>query len=119
MRASSASRNAHHSRVGQLAGQGAGQQPYNESMARGWESKSVEEQMANAAQALTPASGSSFSTEEQKRLAFQQQAKRARRRQQLNLERENILSQRTSHPARREALEAALKQVEAQLEALG
>ena len=75
--------------------------------------------MANAAQAPEPASGAGFTTEEQKRLAFQQQAKRARRRQQLNLERENILSQRTSHPARREALEAALKQVEAQLETLG
>ena len=67
--------------------------------------------MANAAQVPEPASGAGFTTVEQKRLAFQQQAKRARRRQQLNLERENILSQRTSHPARREALEAALKQV--------
>lgn len=74
--------------------------------------------MANAAQAPEPASASGVKNEEQKRLAFQQQAKRARRRQQLNLERENILSQRTSNPGRREALEAALKQIETQLAAL-
>jgi hypothetical protein len=35
------------------------------------------------------------------------------------MQRELILSQRTAHPARRSALEAALKHVEAQLEALG
>jgi len=34
------------------------------------------------------------------------------------LQRENILSQRTSSPARRSALEAALAQIEAQIEAL-
>jgi hypothetical protein len=34
------------------------------------------------------------------------------------LQRENILSQRTSHPARRAALEAALAQIEAQIKAL-
>jgi hypothetical protein len=36
----------------------------------------------------------------------------------LNLQRENILSQRTSSPSRRAALEAALAQVEAQIEAM-
>ena len=35
--------------------------------------------------------------------------------QALNLQRENILSQRTSNPARRAALEAALAQIEAQI----
>lgn len=74
--------------------------------------------MANAAQAVTPVSGGRV-TEEQKRLAFQQQAKRARHRQQLNLQRENILSQRTSNPGRREALEAALKDIDSQIEQLG
>ena len=46
------------------------------------------------------------------------QANLARQRQALNLQRENILSQRTSNPNRRAALEAALAQVEAQLKAL-
>jgi hypothetical protein len=41
-----------------------------------------------------------------------------RQKQALNLQRENILSQRTSSPARRSALEAALAQIEAQIEAL-
>lgn len=42
----------------------------------------------------------------------------ARQRQALSLQRENILSQRTSNAGRRAALEAALAQVEAQLKAL-
>ncbi len=41
------------------------------------------------------------------------------RRQALNLQRENILSQRTSNPGRRAALEAALEQIEAQIQSLG
>ena len=45
-------------------------------------------------------------------------ADRERQKQALNLQRENILSQRTSNPARRAALEAALAQIEAQIEAL-
>jgi hypothetical protein len=44
---------------------------------------------------------------------------RAREIQALNLQRENILSQKTSHPARRAALEAALAQVEKQIADLG
>ena len=43
----------------------------------------------------------------------------ARQRQALELQRENILSQRTSNAGRRAALEAALTHVEAQLKALG
>jgi hypothetical protein len=39
-------------------------------------------------------------------------------RQALGLQRENILSQRTSNPARRAALEAALREIEAQIELL-
>ncbi len=41
-----------------------------------------------------------------------------RQRQALELQKENILSQRTSNSGRRAALEAALAHVEAQLEAL-
>jgi len=42
----------------------------------------------------------------------------ARQLQALNLQKENILSQRTSNAGRRAALEAALVQIEAQIEAL-
>jgi len=88
-------------------------------MARGWESKSVEEQMANALQQSEVGPGNGFVSEETKRLAEQKRTKLARQKQALNLQRENILSQKTSHPARRAALEAALTQIEAQIEALG
>jgi hypothetical protein len=57
--------------------------------------------------------------EELRRAAAKQRATRERERQTLNLQRENILSQRTSHPARRAGLEAALAQIESQIIALG
>jgi len=44
---------------------------------------------------------------------------RARQLQSLNLQRENILSQRTSNSGRRAALEAALAQIEQQIAELG
>jgi hypothetical protein len=84
-------------------------------MARGWESKSVEEQMANA----LGDSGASLTNEEKRRAAALDRAAREREKQSLNLQRENILSQRTSNPARRAALEAALAHVEAQIAAIG
>jgi hypothetical protein len=101
-------------------------------MARGWESKSVEEQMATALQqpevgpgnypskykSFDRSSRDGFVSEEAKRLAEQVRTERARHIQELNLQRENILSQRTSNPARRTALEAALAQIEGQIEAL-
>jgi hypothetical protein len=88
-------------------------------MARGWESKSVEDQMAQAAmpQPLENAN-SEFVSEDQRRAADQVRTVKERQKQALNLQRENILSQRTSNPARRSALEAALAQIEAQLEAM-
>jgi hypothetical protein len=87
-------------------------------MARGWESKSVEEQMASVEHATTHA-GSVYVTVEAKRAAEHERTQRARHKQSLELQRENILSQRTSNPARRAALEAALKQIEAQIAELG
>ena len=51
-------------------------------------------------------------------LADQARAVKERQKQALHLQRENILSQRTSNPARRAALEAALAQIEAQIEAM-
>ena len=56
---------------------------------------------------------------EGRRMAAQQRADQERQKQALKLQRENILSQRTSNPGRRTALEAALAQIEAQIEALG
>jgi hypothetical protein len=87
-------------------------------MARGWESKSVEEQMATASQQAEVGFTRTAGTEESRRLVEQQRTQNARRKQDLNLQRESILSQRTSSPARRAALEAALKQIEEQIEAL-
>lgn len=57
-------------------------------------------------------------SEDARRLAAQQRAANERQKQALNLQRENILSQRTSNPARRAALEAALEQIETQIKAL-
>jgi hypothetical protein len=84
-------------------------------MARGWESKSVEDQMANASE-----DGAAGTTaDERLRAAALERAARERQRQSLNLQRELILSQKTSNPARRAALEDALKQIEAQIAAIG
>ena len=58
-------------------------------------------------------------TEAERRLAADQRAANERRKQALNLQRENILSQRTSNPARRSALEAALSEIEAQISSAG
>jgi hypothetical protein len=78
----------------------------------------MEEQMASALQQPEVAPGNGFVSEEAKRLAEQIRTERARERQSLQLQRENILSQRTSHPARRAALEAALEQIEGQIQAI-
>jgi len=74
--------------------------------------------MANALQKLEAGGGNQFVSEDQRRAAEQVRTVRERQKQSLNLQRENILSQKTSHPARRTALEAALAQVEAQIDAL-
>jgi hypothetical protein len=101
-------------------------------MARGWESKSVEEQMANGleshgANPVTPAngflsagsnSGNGLISDEERRAADHRRAARERQRQALDLQRESILSQKTSNPGRRAALEAALAHVEAQIQAM-
>jgi hypothetical protein len=76
-------------------------------MSKGWESKSVEEQQAErAAMVETKAKGRIVN------------GSKARARQALELQREQILSARTANPHRRAALEAALAQIEAQLAAL-
>jgi uncharacterized protein with von Willebrand factor type A (vWA) domain len=60
-----------------------------------------------------------FVNEERRREMEQHRAAKERQKQTLNLQRENILSQVTSNPVRRQALEAALSQVEAQIAAIG
>ena len=77
-------------------------------MARGWESKQVEEQ-----QSIEKAQPSEIKTS---RLADQE---RQRRVQGLSMQRERILSERTASPHRRSALENALADVERELEQLG
>ena len=79
-------------------------------MARGWESKAVEEQVAEKQSAL-------MNPEEVLRIAHRQKAKQTRARQGLELQRERILSERTSNPNRRAALEAALADIENRLKA--
>jgi len=62
--------------------------------------------------------GNGLGSDDARRLGEQQRAERERRLQSLNLQRENILSQRTSNPGRRAALEAALKQIEASIDSM-
>jgi hypothetical protein len=77
-------------------------------MSRGWESKSVEEQQS---QADTPRLNAAAASTEA--------ADRKRRRQELELQRERVLSERTSSPHRRSALELALADIEEKLSELG
>lgn len=71
--------------------------------------------MASSQQVAPVPMGANFTNPEARREAEQQRAQRLRQKQALNLQRENILSQRTSNPARRNALEAALRDIEAQI----
>ena len=74
--------------------------------------------MAKALKKPDPAEASGLVNEEQRRAAELVRANKERQRQALHLQRENILSQRTSIPNRRTALEAALAQIESQIETL-
>jgi hypothetical protein len=77
-------------------------------MSRGWESKSVEEQQ-NQAAAPKPVPEENHA----------ETAERKRKRQALELQRERILSERTSSPHRRSALTVALADIEEKLTELG
>jgi hypothetical protein len=77
-------------------------------MSRGWESKNVEEQQAQASAPKPKAEESSAVS-----------AERTRLRQALELQRERILSERTSSPHRRSALTYALADIEEKLAELG
>lgn len=77
-------------------------------MSRGWESKSVEEQQAQAAAPKPDMQENDASI-----------AERKRRVQALEMQRERILSERTSSPHRRSALTYALADIEEKLAELG
>jgi hypothetical protein len=81
-------------------------------MSKGWESKSVEEQQAEASTAKP-------GKPEIDRAAAHAEAERKRRVQALEMQRERVLSERTSSPHRRSALELALATIELELEQLG
>ena len=75
--------------------------------------------MASIEQPAPAGSGSGYTSDEMRRAAEVKRQQNARRKQALELQRENILSQRTSNAGRRTALEAALAQIEAQIQELG
>ncbi len=74
--------------------------------------------MSASSQQTAISSATSSGTAKDLRKQQVDKAHHARQIQALNLQRENILSQRTSNAGRRAALEAALAHVEAQIEAL-
>jgi hypothetical protein len=80
-------------------------------MSKGWESKSVEEQQAQAA--TDSAARTSAAT------AARTEADRQRRIQALEMQRERVLSEQTSSEHRRGALQAALATLERELQELG
>jgi len=82
-------------------------------MSKGWESKNVEEQQAEASTAK-PAH-----PDEAKAAAHRADSEKKRRIQALELQRERVLSERTSSAHRRSALEQALATIEVELEQLG
>ena len=91
-----------------------GEKRYHRYMARGWESKSVEEQLTQKE------TESAFGEQNpaHKRTVAGEKASILRERQSLELQRERILSERTSSPHRRAALTAALSDVESKLNSL-
>jgi hypothetical protein len=81
-------------------------------MSRGWESKSVEEQQAQQQSEKTTTTLAAAD-------ARIQDAERKRKVQALELQRERVLSERTSSPHRRTALTNALADIEEKLAELG
>jgi hypothetical protein len=93
-------------------------------MSHGWESKSVESQQASqeAAQITETGSAAPAATKTgvvEIRGNIAADAEMKRRRQALELQRERILSERTSNPHRRSALATALVDIEEKLAELG
>lgn len=79
-------------------------------MSKGWESKNVEEQMAEREQTTRPQPKTNG--------GHSGIAATARQKQALEMQKELVLNQRTSNPHRRASLAAALEHIENQLAAL-
>jgi hypothetical protein len=77
-------------------------------MSKGWESKNVEEQQAQQATSSPPKPEGDLADADRKRRILA-----------LEMQRERVLSERTSSPHRRSALELALATIERELEQLG
>jgi hypothetical protein len=88
-------------------------------MSKGWESHSVEEQQAQAEQKAEQAEAPAGRASEIDPAIRRAEDERKRRIQALELQRERILSERTSNPHRRSALELALADIERVLQELG
>lgn len=82
-------------------------------MSKGWESKSVEEQQAERQNSTVSDIRASAQT------GALDEANRKRQRQALEMQRERVLSERTSSPHRRSALTNALADIEEKLVELG
>jgi hypothetical protein len=80
-------------------------------MSKGWESKNIEEQQAEAAERRAASQTATA--------AAANEAERKRRVATLELQRERVLSEQTSNPHRRSALQLALATIERDLEQLG
>ena len=89
-----------------------------EGMSRGWESKSVESQQAEPMEA-PPSAAEKNARGVETRGTMLADAERKRQRQALEMQRERILSERTSSPHRRSALTNALADIEEKLAELG
>ena len=85
-------------------------------MSKGWESKSVESGQEAAQSSAQSAPAASQAPEATARI---EEAERKRKLQALELQRERILSERTSSPHRRTALSNALADLEEKLAELG
>jgi hypothetical protein len=83
-------------------------------MSRGWESKAVESAQEQKAQQAEAAAARPVAA-----TARIEEAERKRRQQALELQRERVLSERTSSPHRRTALSNALADIEEKLAELG
>jgi hypothetical protein len=85
-------------------------------MARGWESKSVEEQMASALQQPMVELDNGFVSEEVRRQTEHARTERERQKQATQFATgKRVLSQTKSQPGRHVALEAALAQIDGQI----
>jgi len=85
-------------------------------MARGWESKAVEDQVAEKQMHIETRTGANAAALKRQTL---EKADKDRALQALELQRERVLSERTASPHRRAALEAALAHIEGQIQQLG